>query len=106
MWHSLPRWAMGIGHPPPSEEVERLPACFEGSATMPGSQHVVPHRDGWAVMVEGGERATRVLPTQAAAIAIARTTASNQGTELVIHGRDGQIRRRDSHGPDPCPPKG
>lgn len=36
----------------------------------------------------------------------AREITQNQGTELVIHGRDGQIRSKDSHGHDPFPPKG
>lgn len=31
--------------------------------------------------------------------------AQNQHSELVIHGRNGQIRDKDSHGHDPCPPK-
>jgi uncharacterized protein YdaT len=70
------------------------------------NQHVVPHSDGWAVKPEGGERASSVHDTQQAAIDQAREVARNQGTELFIHGRDGRIRARDSHGNDPYPPKG
>lgn len=36
----------------------------------------------------------------------ARKISQNQGSELVIHGRDGKIQRSDSHGNDPYPPKG
>ena len=70
------------------------------------NQHVVPYPDGWAVKPEGGEKASSVHDTQAEAIERAREIARNQGSELLIHGRDGRIRERDSHGNDPFPPKG
>ncbi|WP_018990860.1 DUF2188 domain-containing protein [Aromatoleum toluclasticum] len=69
-------------------------------------QHVVPHDGRWAVKGAGAERATVVVDTQKEAIDRAREIASNQGTELFVHGRDGRIRERDSHGNDPWPPKG
>jgi len=70
------------------------------------NQHVVPHAGGWAVKPEGGDRASSVHPTQQDAIDRGRELARNQGAELLIHGRDGRIRERDSHGHDPNPPKG
>lgn len=70
------------------------------------NQHVVPHQDGWAVKPAGGNRASSVHQTQQQAIYQARQTSRNQGSELFIHGRDGRIRERDSHGNDPHPPKG
>ena len=71
------------------------------------NQHVVPNPDGgWMVKGEGNSKATAITATQAEAIDIARKIAKNQGSELVIHGRDGKIREKDSHGHDPCPPKG
>lgn len=70
------------------------------------NQHVVPHKDGWAVKGEGNSRATSVQPTQQKAIEVAREIAQNNQAELVIHGRDGQIRAKDSYGNDPFPPKG
>lgn len=33
-------------------------------------------------------------------------SARNQGTEFYIHGKDGKIQNKDSHGNDPYPPKG
>jgi len=73
---------------------------------MGRNQHVVPNRDGgWDVKPAGGQRASRHFDTQAEAIEAGRDIARNQGSELVIHGRDGRIRDRDSYGPDPCPPK-
>ncbi|WP_323810410.1 DUF2188 domain-containing protein [Sphingobium baderi] len=70
------------------------------------NQHVVPHENGWAVRGAGNSRATSVHETQAEAIGAARDIARNQQSELLIHGRNGQIRERDSFGNDPFPPKG
>lgn len=69
------------------------------------NQHVVPHDDGWAVRGAGSRRATSVHQTQQQAIEAARKIARNQRTELFIHGRNGRIRDRDSHGGDPFPPR-
>ncbi len=73
---------------------------------MGKDQHVVGHEDGWAVRGEGNTRATSVHSTQAEAIDAARIIARNQEAELLIHGRDGRIREKDSYGHDPHPPKG
>lgn len=70
------------------------------------NQHIVPHADGWAVRGEGNQRATSVHDTQQQAIEAGRQTAINQGSELLVHGRNGQIRERNSYGKDPFPPKG
>ena len=73
---------------------------------MGRNQHVVPHDGGWAVRGEGNSRATSVHGTQAAAINKGRQVARNQQSELLIHGRNGRIRARDSYGNDPYPPRG
>lgn len=70
------------------------------------NQHVVPHEDKWAVKGEGNDKATRVTETKQEAINIAREISRNQESELIIHGKDGKIQSRDSHGKDPYPPKG
>jgi uncharacterized protein YdaT len=70
------------------------------------NQHVIPHPDGWAVKPAGGTKASSVHRTQSEAIGRAREIAQNQHSELLIHGRNGQIRERDSHGRDPFPPRG
>jgi len=72
---------------------------------MGKNYHVVPHPKGWAVKGEGNRKATSVHPTQREAIAKAREIAINQRSEVVIHGRNGKIRDKDSYGNDPCPPK-
>lgn len=70
------------------------------------NQHVVPHGGEWAVLGAGNSRVTAVHETQREAIEHARGIAQNQGSELLVHGRNGQIRERDSYGNDPFPPKG
>ncbi len=70
------------------------------------NQHVVPHSGGWAVRGAGSGKATSVHGTQAEAIDRARAIAQNQSSELLIHGRNGRIRERDSLGGDPFPPQG
>lgn len=74
---------------------------------MGRNQHVTPHPEGgWQVISARGQRATVRTDTQAEAIQMARGIARNQESELFIHGRDGRIRERDSHGHDPYPPEG
>jgi len=68
--------------------------------------HITPRPNGWAVKSAGAERASVIKPTQTQAIATGRQQASRNGSELVIHGRDGQIRAKDSHGRDPESIKG
>jgi len=72
-------------------------------------RHVVPNPDGgWDVKKPGAERASSHEDTQADAIDRAREIVHNAGGgEVVIHGRNGQIRDSDtvSPGNDPFPPK-
>ena len=70
------------------------------------SNHVVPTIDGaWGVKKEGAGRASKVFSTQAAAISWGRKQSIKDQSELVIHGRDGMIRDKDSYGRDPHPPR-
>ena len=70
-----------------------------------GNQHVVRRDNRWGVRGEGNSRDTSQHGTQAEAIEAARETARNQRAEVVIHGRDGRIRDKDSYGNDPNPPR-
>jgi uncharacterized protein YdaT len=70
------------------------------------NQHVVPRPDGWAVRGAGASRDTEVFDRKQEAVDRARHIAQNQQTELVVHGQDGKIQYKDSHGQDPFPPKG
>lgn len=69
------------------------------------NQHVIKREDGWAVRGDNAKKDTSRHETQQAAIERAREIAIHQKTEVVIHGRDGKIRDKDSYGHDPNPPK-
>ncbi|MFT3754099.1 MAG: DUF2188 domain-containing protein [Paludibacter sp.] len=73
---------------------------------MNKNQHVVPNGNNWAVKGEGNSKNTRITQTQKEAIDIARTIARKEQSELIIHGKDGQIRQKDSYGNDSFPPRG
>ncbi|MCY7908301.1 DUF2188 domain-containing protein [Bacillus inaquosorum] len=71
------------------------------------NQHITPRSDGkWQVKGAGNGRATSVHDTQKDAINAGRDIARNQKSELVIHGKNGRIRQKDSYGNDPYPPQG
>lgn len=74
---------------------------------MTNTHHVVPNpKGGWDVKRGGAARASRHCDTKQAAIDQGRTISQHQHTELKIHNLNGQISQSDSHGNDPCPPKG
>lgn len=62
------------------------------------NQHVLPLGNGWAVKGEGSKRFTVITETQRDAITVAKEIAKNNKSELVIHGKDGKIRYKDSYG--------
>ena len=73
---------------------------------MGKNQHVVPTDGEWGVRGAGNSRLTSVHENQTEAIEAAREIARNQQSELFVHGRNGQIRERNSYGNDPFPPRG
>ncbi len=65
---------------------------------------VQPHHihDGkWQVRREDASRASRVFDTQSEAESHGRRTAQREKVELIVAGRDGEIRDRSSFGNDP-----
>lgn len=70
------------------------------------AHHVVPSDGGWDVKKEGASRASSHHATKQQAVDAGRQVSRNQGTEFVVHRKDGTIQSKDSHGGDPCPPKG
>lgn len=71
-----------------------------------GKNQWVSPRDGkWGVHGEGNQRDTKIFDTQHDAQEYARQIAINQRSEVIIQGRDGRIRSKDSYGNDPCPPR-
>lgn len=67
--------------------------------------HVVPRGDEWAIVRPGNGRASGIFDTRQKAIEQGRQIAQNNRSEILIHGRNGQIRARDSFGDDPFPPR-
>jgi Uncharacterized protein conserved in bacteria (DUF2188) len=68
------------------------------------SVHVIPSGQGWAV--EEGGRQLSTHGTQAEAERVGREEAIRAQAELVVHGRSGQIERKNSYGNDPRSSKG
>lgn len=72
-----------------------------------GSHHVMPSaHGGWDVKRGGAERASGHFERKQDAVDAGRSISRNQGTEFCIHGKDGRIQQKDSHGNDDFPPKG
>ncbi|MCI9887453.1 DUF2188 domain-containing protein [Micrococcales bacterium 31B] len=76
---------------------------------MDGNYSVVPRDSGWAAIGHGNSRASSLHRTQADAYAAARDYSANRGGgEVSIHGRNGQIRDKNTISPahDPRDSKG
>ena len=72
-----------------------------------GSHHVVPNPNGGWDVKKGGETSSiGHFDKKQEAVDFGRKISQNQGTEFYIHGRDGKIQKKDSHGNDPFPPPG
>jgi hypothetical protein len=73
---------------------------------MGKNQHVVPYGQNWAIKGAGNGKATKIVETQREAIEIAKEISKKQQSEMFIHGKNGQIRERNTYGKDNFPPKG
>lgn len=71
-----------------------------------GDVHVVPSDQGWRVEVAADGRPRSTHKTQAEAKLAAREIAKRNKRELFVHGRDGQIRERNTYGKDPRSTRG
>ena len=71
-----------------------------------GEVHVVPSDQGWRVEIAADERARSVRRTQVEARAAARELARQNKRELFVHGRDEQIRERNTYGKGSTQDKG
>ncbi|OBW90946.1 DUF2188 domain-containing protein [Gallibacterium genomosp. 3] len=72
--------------------------------------HIVQREDGeWVSIIEGNQRASVKVKTQREAYIIQRERFNKaSGGEILIHGRDGKIREKNTISPmkDKYPPKG
>jgi hypothetical protein len=73
---------------------------------MGKNQHVVKRDNAWAVRGENNSKDTSHHRTQKEANEAAKGIATNQKSEVLIHGVDGKIREKNSYGNDPFPPEG
>ena len=71
------------------------------------THHVVPDKNGgWNIKKGGPQRSSGHFDNKKGAINAGRKISQNQGTEFIIHGKNGKIQQADSHGNDPYPPRG
>jgi hypothetical protein len=70
------------------------------------NQHVVPFGKLWAVAKPGEIMSAVLFGTQKEAINYGRKKAMKFKSELIIHGRNGKIREKNTYGEDRCPPRG
>ena len=71
------------------------------------STHIVPGKQGgWNVKDGNGNKASAHFDTNQQAVDKGRQISRNKGSEFFIHGRNGKIQTRDSHGNDPRRTKG
>lgn len=61
---------------------------------------------GLDVKRNGSSTAIIHTNTKQTAVQKGRILSRLEGTEFIIHGKDGRIQRSDSHGNDPYPPRG
>jgi len=58
------------------------------------SHHVVKNPSGgWSVKKSGASRASGRFKTQKEAISSAKTISKSQGTRVIVHGKDGRIKK-------------
>ena len=58
--------------------------------------HISLNKDGkWQVKGEKAEKALKLFDTQKEAIAYAESVSENQDGDIVIHKKDGKIRKQD-----------
>ncbi|MFW6247023.1 MAG: DUF2188 domain-containing protein [bacterium] len=68
--------------------------------------HIVPNGKKWAVKTENSKRSYRVTETQKESIQIGKQLAKRNKSEMIVQGKNGQIREKNSYGNDDFPPKG
>lgn len=61
------------------------------------NQHVIPFGGGWAVKAEGAVKVTIITTKQSDAITVAKDLAKNNKSELIVHGRNGKVRAKNSY---------
>lgn len=68
--------------------------------------HIVSSQDGWVVKKVRSSGVFRVFEKKDDAVKYGTKIAKGQRTDLIIHGKDGRIKERNSYGYDSYPPRG
>ncbi len=58
--------------------------------------HVIPDDGRWAVKREDSSRASRVFRERSEAIELARALARKGAMEVIVHGKDGSVLKREA----------
>ncbi|MFP7233275.1 DUF2188 domain-containing protein [Bacillus subtilis] len=61
---------------------------------MDKAEHVIKHKDGWAVKAEDAKRVSEIKDTKKEAIERAKEIAANKGTDVIVHLADGSVQRK------------
>jgi len=80
--------------------------CQVAAKSKKPSVHVVSRAEGgWAVKKNGAARASKTFDKKQPAVEWGRAASRKSKSEFYVHGKDGRIQKKDSHGNDPHPPK-
>ncbi|MBY4605409.1 MULTISPECIES: DUF2188 domain-containing protein [Bacillus] len=78
------------------DETDRDEDSSSGNGTelMDKAEHVIKHKNGWAVKAEGAKRVSEIKDTKKDAIERAKEIAAHKGTEVIVHLADGSVQRK------------
>ncbi|MEC2184533.1 DUF2188 domain-containing protein [Bacillus spizizenii] len=65
-----------------------------GPELMDKAEHVIKHKNGWAVKAEGAKRVSEIKDTKKDAIERAKEIAAHKGSEVIVHLADGSVQRK------------
>jgi uncharacterized protein DUF2188 len=75
-------------------------------AAMGKNQHVLSHGERWAVKAEGAPEPVALFKTQSEAWEKAKSIARKERSEALLHGKNGEIRARNTYGHGPSRGRG
>ncbi|MCC2931372.1 DUF2188 domain-containing protein [Bacillus sp. LBG-1-113] len=61
---------------------------------MNKAEHVIKHKNGWAVKAEDAKRVSEIKETKTEAIERAKEIAEHKGTDVIVHLADGSVQRK------------
>ncbi|QQF64808.1 DUF2188 domain-containing protein [Bacillus mojavensis] len=61
---------------------------------MNKAEHVIKHKNAWAVKAEDAKRVSEIKETKKEAIERAKDIAEHKGTDVIVHLADGSVQRK------------